>query len=118
MQNNTNIFKIIPRNRSVGYGLIAIPIIFLLMFAIGEFFEGNFSGLAHLVQIIPLVFFAFLSKTKTKFAGLSLMTIAFLLGVFYFFAMSGMSFWSRTMVELVLFLPPLLAGLFFAQLSK
>lgn len=111
--NKFSILKYIPNPRLVGFGLILIPITFLLLFTIGEVISGELSGYSHLVQIVPLVILAILARKKLKIAGLLLMITSILLGIFYAIVMGNSPLSLKLMVELVLFLPPFLAGLLF-----
>lgn len=111
--NKFSILKYIPNPRLVGFGLFLIPITFLLLFTVGEVVSGEFSGYSHLVQMVPLVVLAMLAKKKIKIAGLLLMIVSILLGIFYVIAMGSSPLGLKLMVELVLFLPPFLAGLLF-----
>ena len=112
--NKFSILKYIPNPRLVGFGLILIPITFLLLFTIGEVISGEPSGYSHLVQIVPLVILAILARKKLKIAGILLMITSILLGIFYAIVMGSSPLSLKLMVELVLFLPPFLAGLLFS----
>jgi len=53
-------------------------------------------------------------RKKLKIAGILLMITSILLGIFYAIVMGSSPLSLKLMVELVLFLPPFLAGLLFS----
>lgn len=116
--NNRLILGFLPRSRFVGYGLIAVPVVFLIIFAVGEFFGGQLGGLVHLIQLAPLLFLALFARVRMRIAGMCLMVVSVVLGAFYVIAMQDLSIWTIGLVEAILFLPPFLAGLFFTLLSR
>ncbi len=118
MNNASPIFGFIPRSRYVGYGLLLIPIIFLMMFAVGEILGREPSGIVHIIQIVPLIVLGILARKYTTVAGVSLIITSLSLSAYYFLSMNQMTFWAAVLVEGVLFLPPFLAGLFFIRIAR
>jgi hypothetical protein len=101
----------------IGIGLLLIPLTVLLLFMFGEVFSGDISGLQHLVQAAPLLFFIFLSVKRPKASGVILVALSLALGFLY--AVKA-QFEPETIfaVEFLLFLPPLASGILLIAASK
>lgn len=107
------ITRYIPNPRLVGYIILLIPSSFVLLFAFGEILSGEASGYLHLVQLFPMLFLGLVVRRFPRFAGICFILAAIVLGIFYYFAMGDLSFWTKVLVELILFIPPLIAGFLF-----
>ena len=103
--------------KRVAYGLLAIPMGFLLLFTLGEVFSGDLSGLSHLLQITPIVFLLILTLKKPLIGGLLVTVISLILGFFYI-VRNPSHFGAIILVESLLFIPMFVSGLLFIATSK
>ena len=108
-------FKITQKN--LGLGILLIPLGVLLLFAFGETFSGDFSGLGHLLQAAPLIALAALAWKKPFIGGMILASLSLILGILYAL---NFHFPLTTIfiAELLLFLPPFASGILFMISSR
>lgn len=100
--------------RIAGLACLGIPIAVLLLFAIGEIVGGDLSGSQHLLQLAPLLALAYAGWRWPYHAGMVLMVAGALLALAFvlFFHPEGISLTAMALVELVLFMPAIVAGAF------
>lgn len=100
-------------------GLITliIPIVFLLLFLFGEIIGGDISGLVHLFQVLPLLIIVFIAWKWPRVGGSILVYLGLVLGLIYALT-AHFSVQTIILVELILFLPPVIAGIFFLLSSR
>jgi hypothetical protein len=103
--------------RNIGIGLLLIPLSFLLLFTFGEVFSGDISGLSHLFQAAPLVLLIVLAYKKPYIAGVILLLAGLGLGILYPLK-APFNLQTIVIVEMVLFIPPCVAGLLLMLSSK
>lgn len=103
--------------KSVGIGLLLIPLGVLLLFLFGEVFSGEISGLSHLVQAVPLLLLLFLALKKPFIAGIALILIGITLAVLYPLR-APFNLSTIFIVEVLLFLPPIVSGILLIISSK
>lgn len=93
--------------------LLLIPVIFLLVLGAGEMISGDMSGVQHFVEVTPFLVMAFLGWKYPKIIGSILSMTAILLAVSYFLFLSDLNPLIRAISCLILFLPPMIAGMLF-----
>jgi hypothetical protein len=98
--------------------LTAPPIVILLLFTFGEVFGGDISGVQHLVQLLPLAIVVAGAWRFPRVGGAALVGLSLVLGVVYPFAFAGADLGTIIVVELLLFVPPALAGLLFLAAAR
>ncbi len=103
--------------KKVSYGLLAIPIGFLLLFTFGEVFSGDFSGFSHLLQIVPIVLLMLLIHKKPLVGESIIAIIGLFFGIFYI-VRNPSNVWAIIIVESLLFLPLFISGLIIVFSSK
>src|SRR5690606_36434375 len=88
---------------------------FLLVFLLGEVFAGDWSGLAHSLQVGPLVALLVLGWWRPRLAGVLLVAIGGALTLAYFVDTRDTEIdWSeRLLVGGIFLVPPILAGVLF-----
>ncbi|OGG11836.1 hypothetical protein A2Z00_01495 [Candidatus Gottesmanbacteria bacterium RBG_13_45_10] len=106
------------RAKIIGLAILLIPIAFLSLFLIGETVGGDWSGLIHLVQMLPLLLLALLAWKKPLIGGILLVSIGVLLGIAYALSARGFPIQTILLVELILFSPPIVSGICFLSASK
>lgn len=100
-----------------GLSIIGVPIIFLLIFLVGETVGGDISGLGHLVQLLPILILLIIAW-KFPFAGGILFTsIGLVLGIMYAIS-AEFPLETILIVEAVLFLPLVITGISFILASR
>ncbi len=106
-----------PRNlKLIALALALIPIAMLAVLLGGELAGGNLSGEQHLAQIVPLAVLLIFAWKRPFEGGIILATVALGLAMVYpVFARLPVT--AIVLIELFLFLPPLVAGCLFV-LSK
>lgn len=91
----------------------AIPIAFLLLFAVGE----GAGGSGHYVQAAPLIVLAILAWYYPRVGGYALIASAIIVGALFAFYSRSQDIFTTAVVELILFFPILLSGIFFMRAS-
>lgn len=100
--------------KSIGVGILLIPILFLAMFAIGEITSG---GIGHVIQLLPIIALLVVAWRYPLIGGTILIISSIVLGALY--ATSVGFIWSViAVVESFLFIPLLVAGILFAIASR
>jgi hypothetical protein len=94
-----------------GIAILLIPIAMFSIFAVGETFGGNLSGLSHFLQALPLVLLVFVCWRFPRIGGLATMLLGILLVVAYPLRASNQPLSTTILTELIFFTPPILAGL-------
>ena len=92
-----------------------VTLAMLSMFTLGEVFGGDWSGLAHLVQLVPLAILIALGWRFPYAIGLLLIGIGAALTLAYYMdaANSSIATSEKLLVGALFLLPPLLSGGFF-----
>ncbi len=103
--------------KRIAVGILLIPVTFLCLFAFGEALSGDVSGLFHLIQALPLLLLVLLSYKKPFVGGVILMVLSLILGITYLLR-AKFDFKTVFLVELLLFIPPFISGLFLVLFSK
>jgi len=86
----------------------------LLLFLFGEVAGGDLSGLAHVIQVVPLVALLLLGWWRPGLAGALLLAAGGALAVAYFVESSdSVEFPEQLLVAALFLLPPMLAGTLF-----
>lgn len=93
--------------------LLLIPFGLLLVLGIGEIVGGDSSGAQHFLQLVPFALFAYLSWQYPKVGGAVLATVTAMLAIFYFLFFTDFPPLTRAFNSLILFLPPIVAGMLF-----
>lgn len=99
--------------KTVAEVLLLLPTILLVVLGIGEIAGGDTSGLQHFLQLIPFMVFAILSWRYPKVGGVILATVATILSILYFLFFTDFPPLIRALNSLLLFLPPVVAGMLF-----
>ncbi len=102
------------RFKIMGLILLIIPVLFLIVFAVGESAGGDLSGLGHLVQAAPLVILAFLAWKRPRAGGLLLIGLGALLVLWFLLFTNNPE---RIAIVLV-FGPPIFSGLLFLMAAR
>jgi hypothetical protein len=103
--------------KKIGIGMLLIPLFILFLFTFGEVFSGDLSGLGHLIQAAPLVLIIFLAYKKPFIGGLLLLFAGLALGILYPFR-ARFELVTIVLVELFLFVPPVISGVLLILSSK
>lgn len=93
-----------------GLILLSVPVMILAMFMVGEVFGGDWSGMVHIWQMAPLVALLYLGVWRPRVAGLIAVAVGLLLALAYPFLAKGQDISAMILTELLLFLPPIVAG--------
>lgn len=95
--------------KKIGIGLLMVPLGFLLMFTFGEVFSGDFSGLSHLIQALPIALLLWLAFKKPFVAGVILVGVGVVSGIVYALSVPFEAL-TILIVEGLLFVPPVVSG--------
>jgi hypothetical protein len=97
---------------AAGVGLLAIPVGFFCLFAVGEVASGDWSGLSHLVQAFPIVLLGLAALRWPTGAGAILLVVGLVVMTAYA-AVTADRFEAATIaiVEIVLAFPVVSGGL-------
>lgn len=101
-----------------GTGLLAVPIVILALFTVGEVLGGDLSGLQHAVQMAPLLLLAWFSWQRPRLGGIALIGLALLFAVVYFVLSRDFPPGTRLTAGILLFAMPLVAGILFLLASR
>lgn len=92
--------------------LLAVPIGFQLLFAIGEVAGGDASGLVHLVTAAPLIAVAVIALRRPALAGAILLLVGLAIALGYLILVSGRAMPIETIVIVeAILLVPVVAGI-------
>jgi hypothetical protein len=97
---------------------VAPTVAVLLLFAFGEAFGGDITGLQHLVQLLPLAILLAWAWRSPRVGGAALVALSLVLSLGYPLLAGGEHLSTIVLVELLLFAPPLLAGLLFLAAAR
>ena len=103
------------RFRTFGLACLVLPAAVLLLFGAGEIFEGDLSGAQHLIEIAVIAATGWAAWRWPFAVGQLLMLGGALVAVAWvlFLHPNGVTLLSVAIVELVLFMPVVIAGAFF-----
>lgn len=104
--------------KMIAEAFLAIPGLIFIIFAVGEISGGIAGGLEHIIQVILVIIFALTGWFYPKKFGVILIAASVIFSILYFLSFSGLSLLSKLINEVILFLPPLLSGIFFVLASK
>jgi hypothetical protein len=93
--------------------LLGLPAAVLVLFLAGETVGGDATGLQHLVQLAPLAILGGVAWRYPRAGGLALIVIGLVLAVLYPWVFGGFPLSTVVLVEMLLFAPPIVAGLLF-----
>ena len=100
-----------------GEALLLVPVVALAWAGLSEVAGGDYTGVQHIVEVIPLAAFAVIAWRWPRLGGVLLAGISVLLIATYVgFALTNGErgpAWLWLVVGLVLFAPPLLGGALF-----
>lgn len=105
------------RLKRAAIACLAIPIVVLAAFAIGEVAAGDISGLQHVGQGLPLVALAWLAWKWPLWGGAILIVLTLVLAGIYV-GMSGFPQSALLPNAVLLFAPPLMAGSLFVAAAR
>lgn len=103
----------------IASAILLIPITILIVFTIGEMIGGDISGAGHLLQLAPIAILLALAWKFPRIIGAILVLAGITLGILYA-AMAHFPISAIIFTELLLFTPPIIAGVlfFFANQPK
>jgi hypothetical protein len=96
---------------------LALPMLGLAAFAIGEVAAGTLSGLQHVGQLLPLAALAWLGWRWPLWGGITLIGLSLILAGLYLI-MGGYPPLALLVNALLLFALPLLAGIVFVAAAR
>ena len=106
------------RLKIAGTILLIVPISMLALLAIGEVAGGDLSGLQHAVQLAPLAALCWLAWRSPRGGGIALVALALLLALMYLLIAPGLPPSATRFTIVVLFAPPLVAGILFILAAR
>jgi hypothetical protein len=103
-----------------GIALLLVPVAILVVFTVGETVGGDVSGLQHLLQAAPLVLLVAVAWRWPRAGGTAVLVTAVLLGTTYAIEWHPreMTVQAVVITELVLFAPPIAAGMLLLLASR
>lgn len=69
--------------KKLGIGLLFIPVIFVLLFTLGEISSASISVLPHLLQLALLTFLIVLAIKRALIGGILLIVVSIIGGILY-----------------------------------
>ena len=87
-----------------------IPLVILLLFAVGETIGGDWSGLGHLIKAVPIVFLMWLGWKRPLWGGILLLVLSIFAGYSFANPLRGTD-WLAPL--LIIVAPLILSGLLF-----
>lgn len=95
-----------------GIALLLVPVAILVLFTVGETAGGDVSGLQHVLQAAPLLVLIAVAWRWPRVGGAAVLLTGVLLGATFAIEWhpAEMSAQSVALTELVLFVPPIIAG--------
>ena len=97
---------------------LGIPLVILLLFTVGETLGGDWSGLGHLIQAIPIALLMWLGWKHPLWGGILLLVLSFIAGYSFANPLRGTDWLAPLLIIVV---PLILSGILFlsaAQLKK
>jgi hypothetical protein len=112
--------KNVSMNKTKGMKIAAlifpgIPLIILLLFAIGETIGGDWSGLGHLIQGIPIALLMWLGWKRPLWGGILLLVLS-LIEVYSFANLLSGNDWIAPL--LIIIAPLVLSGILFLSAAR
>ena len=101
-----------------GMVFLAIPILILAAFAVGEMTGGDIFGLQHIVQLAPLALLAWLAWKRPLWGGAALIALALLFTGLYFIFIPRFPMPTVILTVTFLFATPFAAGILFVLASR
>jgi hypothetical protein len=99
--------------------LLAIPILVLAAFAVGEVAGGHISGLQHVPELALLVVLEWLAWKRPGWGGAALIALSLIFaGLYTLFFARGFPLLTAIATVALLFAPPLAAGTLFVAASR
>jgi len=107
-------------NKSKGIKIVAliipgIPLVILLLFAIGETVGGDWSGLGHLIQAIPIALLMWLGWKRPLWGGILLLVLSLIAAYSFANPFHGMD-WLAPL--LIIVAPLFLSGILFLSSAR
>ncbi len=102
----------------VAFLIVLVPVGAFTLLGLAEVASGNSSGLLHGLQAAPLILIAILAWKKPMVGGSILLIVAGALAITYPLGLNSIDAMTLAVTELVLFVPPLVAGLLFIAAAK
>lgn len=97
---------------------LIIPFLVLLVLGIGENIAQISGSLIHVIEAAPLVIFGLIAWKKPYIGGIIFLILGIVLAVIYPFMFNEVSVAALVLAELLLFLPPVIAGSLFLASSE
>ncbi len=103
-----------------GIALLLVPVAVLVLFTVGETVGGDISGLQHLLQAVPLFVLIAVAWRWPRAGGAAVLVTAVLLAATYALEWRPreMTVQAVAITELVLFAPPIAAGVLLVLASR
>jgi len=92
-----------------------IPLVILLLFAIGETAGGDWSGLGHLIQAIPIALLMWLGWKRPLWGGVFLLVLSLIAAYFFANPLRGMD-WLAPL--LIIVAPLILSGILLLSAAR
>jgi hypothetical protein len=92
-----------------------IPLVILLLFAIGETVGGDWSGLGHLIQAIPIALLMWLGWKRPLWGGILLLVLSLVAAYSFANPLSGAD-WLAPL--LIIVAPLILSGILFLSAAR
>jgi len=92
-----------------------IPLSILLLFAIGETVGGDWSGLGHLIQVVPIVLLMWLAWKRPLWGGISLLILSLIAAYSFANPLRGTD-WLAPL--LIIVAPLILSGVLFLSAAR
>jgi len=107
-------------NKTKGLKIIAlifpgITLAILLLFTIGETVGGDWSGLGHLIQAIPIALLMWLGWKRPLWGGILLLVLSLIAAYFFTNPLRGMN-WLAPL--LIIIAPLILSGILFLSAAR
>jgi hypothetical protein len=101
-----------------GMVFLAIPILILAAFAVGEMASGDINGIQHVVQLAPLVLLGWLAWKRPLWGGMALIALALILTGLYFIFIPRFPLATVILTMASLFATPFVAGILFVVAAR
>ena len=101
-----------------GTVFLAIPMLILAAFAVGEMAGGDITGIQHIVQLAPLALLAWLAWKRPLWSGAVLIALALIFTGLYVIFIHGFPLPTVILTVAFLFATPLVAGMLFVAASR
>jgi hypothetical protein len=101
-----------------GMALLAIPMVILTLFAVGETAGGDLTGLQHVIELAPLALLAWFAWKRPFWGGVALIAVALIVTGLYVVFIHGFAMPAVILAVLLLFAMPMAAGMLFVAASR